>query len=129
LENWVLMMPNALFSVAYVLPLDFQHLVISAVSSYCCLWLSLVLPASLCVSTLGRPVLSRRNLGIDSCVTVSFLRCRQKPEGSCPQLFLGCYVWKGPSWAKNLKRSSGLTCAYRCVGTPERPALSWRYVC
>jgi hypothetical protein len=45
------------------------------------------------------------------------------------------YVWRtvcmygGPFWAQNLSRSGGLTCAHRCVGTPGRPILSWRYLC
>jgi hypothetical protein len=29
-----------------------------------------------------------------------------------------------PSWARYLSRSSGLTCALRCISTPEKPALS-----
>jgi hypothetical protein len=56
--------------------------------------LSLVL-AGLAVSDRGSSVLqacvsvlSGRNLGMESCGTRSALRCRQKPELSCPQLIL-----------------------------------------
>jgi hypothetical protein len=116
-----------LVSVAYVLALVSHYLVISDIIWSCCLGLWLVLPASLCVSTPGKTVLSRRNLGMERCGTGSAPGCRQKPEGSCPQLFLGAYVLMtlvGPSWARNLNRSGGLTCAHRCVSTPGRPALS-----
>jgi hypothetical protein len=82
----------ALVSVAYVLALASCHLVISGVSLSCCLWLWLVSPASLCVSTTGRPVLSRRNLGMERCGTGSALGCRWKPEGSCPRQLLGSCV-------------------------------------
>jgi hypothetical protein len=63
--------PNkvALVFVAYVLALACLHLVISGINSSCYLWLCLVPPASLCVSTPGRPVLSGRNLDMESCVT------------------------------------------------------------
>ena len=37
-------------------------------------------------------------------------------------------LWEGPSWARNLSRSGGLTCAHRCVSTPGKPALSWWYL-
>ena len=33
--------------------------------------------------------------------------------------------WEGPSWARNLKRSVGIPCAHRCIGTPGRLAISW----
>jgi hypothetical protein len=83
---------EALVSVAYVLALAFCHLVISGVNWSCCLWLWLVPPGCLCVSTPGRPILSWKNLGIDSCDTGSALEYRQKSEGSCPQLILGSFV-------------------------------------
>jgi hypothetical protein len=51
----------ALVSVAYVLILSFCHLFISGVSWSCLLWLWLVLPVSLCVSTPGRSVIFGRN--------------------------------------------------------------------
>jgi hypothetical protein len=66
-----------------------------------------------------------------SCGTGSAPECRWKPEGSCPGLFLGfcvLMVLKGSSWARNLSGSGSLTCAYRCVGTPGRPALSKWYL-
>ena len=51
---------------------------------------------------------------MESCGTQSTLECREKPEGSCFQLILGSCVlmalW-GSLWARNLKRSGGLTCA------------------
>ena len=34
----------------------------------------------------------------------------------------------GPSWARNLKRSVGLTYAHRYVGTSGRPSQSWWYL-
>jgi hypothetical protein len=71
-------------------------------------------------------------LGVESCGTGSSLGCRQKPEGSCPQLILGSCVLmalSGSLWARNLKRNASLTCAVRCVGTPGRSALSWWYLC
>jgi hypothetical protein len=52
----------------------------------------LVPPASLCVSTPGRPVLSRRNLGMESRGPGSALGFRQKSEGSRPRLFLDSCV-------------------------------------
>jgi hypothetical protein len=58
----------ALVSVSYVLALASHHLVFSGVSWSCCLWLWFVPPVSLCVSTPRRPVLSRMNLGMESCV-------------------------------------------------------------
>jgi hypothetical protein len=84
--------PVALVSVSYVFALAFHCLVISDVSSSCCLWLWLVPPASLCVSTPGRPVFYGKNLGMKSYRTGSALGCRQKPEGSCPQMLLDSCV-------------------------------------
>ena len=34
------------------------------------------------------------------------------------------WLWEGPSWARNLSRCDGLTCALRCVSTPGRPSFS-----
>ncbi|EDK97394.1 mCG144818, partial [Mus musculus] len=33
------------------------------------------------------------------------------------------WLCKGPSWARNLKRSGDLTCAHSCLGTPGRPGV------
>jgi hypothetical protein len=117
-----------LVSIVYVLALASCHLVISGVSWSCCLWLWLVSPASLCVSTPERPVLSRRNLGMDSCGTWSAPGYRWKPVPNCSlvPVFWGLRV--GVSWARNLSRSGGPTCAHRCVCTPGRPALSRQYL-
>jgi hypothetical protein len=79
-------------SVAYVLALASCHLVVSGVSWSCCLWLWLVPPASLCVSTAGRPALSERNFGMGSCGTRSAQGHKQKSEGSCSWIFLGSCV-------------------------------------
>jgi hypothetical protein len=119
----------ALFSVAYVLALS-SHMVISGVSWSCCLWLWFFPCASLCVDTLGRPLLSRRNLGMESCGTVSALSCRWKPEGFIPRLFLisvSWWLWEGPSWTRNLNRSVSHTCAL-CVLAHLCEKLSWRYL-
>ena len=43
-------------------------------------------------STLGRQFLSRKNLGMESCGTVSVLGCQQRLEGFCAQLILGSFV-------------------------------------
>ena len=72
--------------------LTFFQLVICVVSCSCCLQLWLVSPASLCVSTPERPVLSRRNLGMECCSTRLALWFNWKLEGSCPWLFLGSFV-------------------------------------
>jgi hypothetical protein len=55
----------------------------------------------------------------------------QDTDGNQKDLVLGCSLvpvsrglWEGPSWARNLSRSAGFTCALRCVNTPGRPALS-----
>jgi hypothetical protein len=79
-------------SVGKVLALAFCHLAISDVSWSFCLWFWLVPPASLYVSTPQRPVLSGRNLGMESCGTDSALGCRQRTEGSCPHMILGSGV-------------------------------------
>lgn len=91
-------MPNSLAFVAHVLALASHHLDISGVSWFCCLWLWLVLPASFPVSTPGRPVLSRRTLGMERRGTVSALGCRQKPERSCPWLLNGFCVSMTLCW-------------------------------
>ena len=111
-----------LVSVAYVFALASWHLVISGASWSHCLWLWLVPPASLCVSTPGRPGLSERNLGMKSCGTVSAPGCRQKPEGpvhGCSSDPVSWGFWAGPS---------SLTCAHRYVCTPVLPTLSLRYL-
>jgi hypothetical protein len=46
---------------------------------------------------------------------------------------VGGWLWKGSSLARYLSRSGCLSCAPRCVSTPERPVLSqgswvWRAV-
>jgi hypothetical protein len=82
----------ALISIACVLVLASGHLVISGISWSCCLWLCFVPPTSLCVSTPGRPILSRRNLDMESYRTGSALGCREKSEGSCPWMLLGSCV-------------------------------------
>jgi hypothetical protein len=83
----------ALVSVAYVLALASQYLLISGVGWICCLWLWFVPPASLLISTPGRPVLSGMNLSTKgNCSTGSDLGCRWKLEGSCPWLFIGSCV-------------------------------------
>jgi hypothetical protein len=74
------------------LPLPLAIWLSVVLAGLCCLSLWLVPPVSLCVSTPGRPFLSRRNLGMESCVTGSAPGGRQKLEGSCPQLFLGSCV-------------------------------------
>jgi hypothetical protein len=88
-ENWVLMMPS---SLGFCCLCSCPCLVISSVSwSYChCLWL--VPPASLCISSPGRPVFSGRNLDIKGCGTGSAQGSRKKPKGSCPCPFLGSRV-------------------------------------
>jgi hypothetical protein len=68
-------------------------------------------------STPGRPVLSGRNLGMESCDTGSPLGYKQRPEDPVASWSLVPMSWwlcEGPSWAKILKRSTGLTCAHRC---------------
>ena len=108
------------------LSLDFHHLVMCGVSPSCCLLLWLVPPAILCVNTPIRPVISRRNLDMESCGTGSAPGCRQKPEGFSSQL--SWQLWAFPSMARNLSWSGGFTCVDSCVSTPERPALSQWYL-
>jgi hypothetical protein len=130
-KNWVLMMPSGLCFCC--LCYAFHPLVISGVSWSCCLWLWLVLPISLCVSTPGRPVLSGRNLGMECCVVQDQLcvanRSQKDPVPSWSLVPMSCWLWVGPFLARNLKRCGGLTCAHRLVCTPGRPALSWWYLC
>lgn len=107
------------------------------------IWLSLVLavltvsdfdfvpPASLCDSTPGRPVLSRKNLGMKGCGAGSTLECRPKPEEYCPQMFLGScdlMVLAVFLLARNLNRSGGFTCAHRHVDPSGISFLSWCYL-
>jgi hypothetical protein len=76
----------ALVSVAYVLALASHHLFICGISWSCCLWLWFLPPTSLCVSTPGKPDLSRRNLGIETCGTLSALGADRKwkdPVSGC----------------------------------------------
>jgi hypothetical protein len=51
-------------------------------------WLWFATPESMCASTPGRLVLSRRNLGMESCGTGSATWYRQKLEVFCSRLFL-----------------------------------------
>jgi hypothetical protein len=70
-------------------------------------------------------------LSMESCGTGAALGYRQKLEWSCPWLFLGFVSWwlcAGSSWARNLSRNGGLSFAHRCVISPGRPALSWKYL-
>jgi hypothetical protein len=56
-------------------------------------------------------------------------------DGNWKDLVLDCtlvpvsnWLWVGPSWARNLSRSGGLTCAHRSVGTlgnPLSPDCTW----
>ena len=118
-------MLSALVSVAYVLALACYHLVISRVSWSYCLWLWLVPPARLCIST-PRSVHSIRSLGAGSAQ-----RCRRNqkdPVPGCSLVLLSWWLWVGPSWARNLSRSVGLTYAHRCVCTSGRLALFWWYL-
>jgi hypothetical protein len=78
--------------VTYILDFAFHHLVISGVNWFCCFWLWLIPPTTLCVSTPGRPDLSVRNLGMKSCGPGSALGYRWKPEESWPWLFLASCV-------------------------------------
>ena len=94
--------------VAYALFPTFCNLVISGVSRSCCLWLWIVPPASLCVGSPGRPVLSGRNLGMESWGTD---RNQKDPVPGWSLVPVSWWLWEGPSWARSLKRSDGLTCA------------------
>jgi hypothetical protein len=49
---------------------------------------------------------------------------RKGPVPCCSLIPVSLWLWEGPSWARNLSRIGGLTCAHTCVSTPERPALS-----
>ena len=55
-------------------------------------------------------------------------RNQKDPVPGCSLVPVSWWLWAGPSWARNLSRSGGLTCAHRCVSTPGRPALSWQYL-
>ena len=82
-------------------------------------------------STPGRPVLSGRNLGMESCGTGSALGCRQKPEGSCPQLILGSCVLMalgGSLLGQEFEQKWWCYLCSKAFGTPGRPALSLRYL-
>jgi hypothetical protein len=46
---------------------------------------------------------------------------------SCSLVPVSWWLWADLSMARNLSRSSGLTCVHRLVSTPGRPALSWRW--
>jgi hypothetical protein len=85
-------MPSSLGFCCLCSFLAFCHLVISGVSWSCCFWLWFVPPVSLCVSTPRRPVLSGRNLGMQSYGTGSAQGFRQKAECSCPWFFLGSFL-------------------------------------
>jgi hypothetical protein len=47
-------------------------------------------------------------------------------DGNFKDLVVPMSWWlrDGPSWARNLSRSGGLTCAHRCVSTAGRPTPS-----
>jgi hypothetical protein len=122
----------ALVSVAYALALVSGHLVISGVRWSCSLWLWLVPPVSLYASTPGRPVLSRKYLGMDRCGSGSAQGADvnwKDPVPSCSLVPVTWWLWVDPSWARNLSRSGVLICALRCISTPGRPALSQWDLC
>jgi hypothetical protein len=50
------------------------------------------------------------------------------PVPSYSMVPVSWWLLVSPSWARNLSRSGGLTCAHRCFYTPRRPALSQRYL-
>jgi hypothetical protein len=117
----------ALVSAAYVLALASCHLVISGVSWSCCLWLWLFPPASLCVNTPQRPVLSQRNLGIESCGKGSIPGHRPKPKGSCPWLFLDSCVLRalGSSLKTEVVVLPVLTIVLALLGDQLSPGGIW----
>jgi hypothetical protein len=49
------------------------------------------------------------------------------PVLGCSLVPVSWWLWAGLSWARNLTRSGGLTCAHRCASTPGRPVLSQLY--
>jgi hypothetical protein len=51
-------------------------------------------------------------------------RNQNDPVPGCSLVPVSCWLWEGPSWARNLNRSTGLTCFYRCVGTPSDSLLA-----
>jgi hypothetical protein len=66
----------------------------------CHLWLWLVPPVGLCVSTPGRPALSGQNLGMESSGTGAALGLRQILKSSCLWLFLGYHVLMSLAWSQ-----------------------------
>ena len=123
------MMPSSL-GFCYVLALASHHLVISGVRWFCCLLLWLVPPASLNVSTPQRPVLSRRNLGLESCGTGSAPGCRWKLEGSCPWLLFGSCVLMalgGSLLGQEFGQKWWSYLTHRCV-LGDKPFLSRQYL-
>ena len=78
-----------------------------------------------------RPVLSGRNLGMKICVVQVQLWIadinQQDPVPNCSLVPMSWWLWEGPSWASDFKRSADLTFAHRCSGTPGRAGLSWHY--
>ena len=91
-STWLWNCHVAFVSVAYILALASCHLVICGGSWSCCLWLWLVPPEILCVSSTGRPDISGRKLGMESCATGSTLGCKGRPKISCLRLFFGWCV-------------------------------------
>jgi hypothetical protein len=55
-------------------------------------------------------------------------RNQKDPVPGCSLVPVSWWLWEDPSWARNLSRSGGLTCVYRCVWTPGRLALSRQYL-
>ena len=114
-------------SVTHLLALVSHHLVTSGVLAGLAVSDWIVPPASPCVSTPGRPVLSGWNFGMESCSTGSAPGCRWTLEITCPRCSLvSWWLWVGSSWARILSTSYGLRCAHSCVCTLGRLALSWR---
>jgi hypothetical protein len=85
------------------------------------------------VSTPGRPVLSGRNLDMEHCGTKSSLVCRQKMEGSCPQLLLvSCVLMAlGRSLlGQKFKQKGWSNCVYICfMHFWETSSLQTAFVC
>lgn len=118
---------QALVSVAYCLALA----LISSVSWFYCLWLWLVPPQSLSVSTPETPVLSRRNLDMKSCGTGSALggdRILKDLFPDCSLVPMSWWLWSGASWVGNWSRSGALTCTHRCFGIPGSLTLPQLYL-
>jgi hypothetical protein len=73
----------------------------------------------------------RGNLGMESCGTGSALGCRQRPEGSLPQLILcPCVLMSlwGSLLGQELNRSGCPTCTHSPVHAPGRLTPSWHYL-